>query len=153
VVTVCHDREVTITRLLVVEDQRDLGRVLKRVFCSNGYEVELATCCAEALAFDDVADCAVLDIDLPDGSGIGLASDLLAKERARCVVFYSAQADASIQNQASLLGPFVSKGSDINELLRMVQHSIQRQRALAAGSGTFPRSGTEADAEARHAHK
>jgi two-component system, OmpR family, response regulator len=132
---------VSAPRLLLVEDQVEVARALRRVFSSRGFAAEIATSCAEARALAGPWDCAVLDVDLPDGSGIDLAGELRRDGGAACVVFYSAQVDPRVQSAAEVHGPFVNKRAGSDELVEMVQWQILRAGPSAA-SGTFQRSGS-----------
>ena len=68
--------------LLVVEDDPRLSRVLQRLLSQDRYIVETAASAAEAL---EVAtsnlqlDAIILDIGLPDGSGLNVARTLRKK--------------------------------------------------------------------------
>jgi DNA-binding response OmpR family regulator len=61
-------------KILVVEDQRRLGRLLKQGLAEAGYTVQLADCCAAArdALCDTGYDAIVLDLGLPDGDGLDL---------------------------------------------------------------------------------
>jgi two-component system OmpR family response regulator len=61
-------------RLLVVEDEPELGRRLSERLRSADFAVELATCRSEAEDWPDVERMAavILDLGLPDGSGLDL---------------------------------------------------------------------------------
>jgi two-component system sensor histidine kinase HydH len=65
--------------LLIVDDNRALAENLGEILEEAGYRVRLAASCAEALA-QDVGFCvALVDVRLPDGDGIALATQF--KER------------------------------------------------------------------------
>jgi DNA-binding response OmpR family regulator len=129
---------VTPPRLLLVEDQPDLARVLQRILRSRRLSVHTSGSCREALQQQDSWDCAILDVDLPDGNGIDLGRELLDSARTLCVVFFSAQSDASVRASAEELGPFVSKTADVDDLVLAVQAEVKRARIVAAaGSGTY----------------
>lgn len=131
-------------RLLVVEDQRELARVLRRSFLGLGHSVELVVSTAGALRLKGAWDCAVLDIDLPDGSGIELATQLLQAGVTRQVVFFSAQSDPTIFLRAEALGPFVPKQAGVEELMRVVERELRTSRAASdMGSGTFSKGGED----------
>ena len=75
--------------LLLVEDEPNLGQTLRDYLRAKKYEVELATTCAEArIKFEQMAPAiAILDIGLPDGSGIELAREFRQK-RKDCVMLF-----------------------------------------------------------------
>lgn len=61
-------------RLLLVEDEPELGRRLGERLRGSGYAVDLATTYAEAESWPDIEkmEAIVLDLGLPDGDGLGL---------------------------------------------------------------------------------
>lgn len=72
-------------RILLVEDDRDLGPVLALGLRNEAYAVDLATTCAEAeelLCCNDF-DVACLDLGLPDGDGLDLVRRLGADPALR----------------------------------------------------------------------
>jgi DNA-binding response OmpR family regulator len=122
----------------LVEDQPDLARVLQRILRSRRFSVQVAGSLAETRALGECWDCAVFDVDLPDGNGIELASELLDAGRVLCVVFFSAASSPDVVLRARELGPFVSKATDVDDLVQAVQREIERARQVAAaGSGTY----------------
>lgn len=71
-----------VRRLLVVDDEPHIGLLLRLQLESRGYELVLARTLFEArgiLADADRPDAMLLDLHLPDGSGV----DLLREVRAR----------------------------------------------------------------------
>src|SRR5918997_1804976 len=65
-------------RLLIVEDEEGLASALRVGLAREGYAVDLALSVAEAtekLAYSEY-DVALLDVNLPDGDGFTLASDI-----------------------------------------------------------------------------
>jgi DNA-binding response OmpR family regulator len=72
-------------RILLVEDDRDLGPVVAMGLRNEAYAVDLATTCAEAedlLCCNDF-DVACLDLGLPDGDGLALLRRLGADPALR----------------------------------------------------------------------
>jgi two-component system, OmpR family, response regulator len=65
-------------RVLLIEDDRALGRMLTWTFEEQGALPVLARTCAEVqpMAVATPFDLALVDADLPDGDGIGLAETL-----------------------------------------------------------------------------
>ena len=67
-------------RILVVDDDRDLGELLRFALGRAGHDTILAYDMTHALAavHDEDPDAAILDVNLPDGSGFELAHRLRA---------------------------------------------------------------------------
>lgn len=67
-----HDAE-----LLIVEDDRELAENLAEAMREWGYEVHVAHTCAEARARMHAGlGAAIVDLRLPDGSGLGISSEM-----------------------------------------------------------------------------
>ena len=64
--------------LLVVEDDRRLARVLERLLDADRHVVEVATTAGDGLGLAEAGrfDALILDIGLPDGSGLDVARRL-----------------------------------------------------------------------------
>ncbi len=69
-------------------------------------------------------DVVVMDIDLPDGSGVELARELLATGKARTCVFFTASRDDQLRRDARALGPVVDKLAPMSELVRVVLENL-----------------------------
>ena len=69
--------------LLIVEDELVLARNLSKAFVRQGFEVHHATGIAEGrkIAATTPVDVALLDLRLPDGSGLDLLDALVAADR------------------------------------------------------------------------
>ena len=71
-------------RVLLVEDEDMVRKVVSRMLTSRGFEVHAAASGAEAMALFDAAelgtfDLLVTDLMMPDGGGLGVARTLTAK--------------------------------------------------------------------------
>jgi DNA-binding response OmpR family regulator len=84
----CHGRR---PRVLLVEDDRALGRMLTWTFEEHGARPLLARTCATAQTIATAArfDLALVDADLPDGDGVMLAEALRADHPAALVAICS----------------------------------------------------------------
>src|SRR5690606_11186780 len=80
-------------RVLVVDDNEELLDQLSRSLSSDGSEVLCATTVSEALQQLQTqhVDLMVLDLGLPDGSGIALCRDLRATGRALPILVLTAE--------------------------------------------------------------
>src|SRR3954466_12259138 len=113
-------------RVLLVEDDPELARTVERSLAHYGHRTVIASSVGATEELTESFDCGILDIDLPDGSGVRLAESLLDGGQVGAVVFFSASTDNEVLAEARALGIFVSKTAGVREL----------ERALAdAGSG------------------
>jgi CheY-like chemotaxis protein len=96
--------------VLLVDDSPVVRRVLARRLSTEGFDVreEASATAARALETGDLA-CAVIDIELPDGSGVDLAAELLARCATLPVAFFTASADTSAIDSGRLYGPVFVK--------------------------------------------
>lgn len=64
--------------LIMVDDDPHDRRIYGSMLCYNGYDVVLASCVADGLnaASHHRADLVLLDVGLPDGSGLEICSEL-----------------------------------------------------------------------------
>ncbi len=63
-------------RVLVIDDEENIGRSLKLILEREGYTVATGRTCAEARAWSSRVDIYLLDVRLPDGNGIDLLRQL-----------------------------------------------------------------------------
>ena len=94
----------------MVDDEPHIGLLLRPHLERLGYAVSLARTLAEARsALDDRAaplDAMLLDLHLPDGSGLALLRDLRAQPATRAfpVIVLTAEGEERILNEAEELG-------------------------------------------------
>jgi two-component system KDP operon response regulator KdpE len=123
------------SRLLIVDDEPQLVRVLLPSFVAAGYEVSSATNAGEALqavaarSFDAI----ILDLGLPDLDG----KEVIARVRARSdapIIVLSARDGEQEKIDALDLGAndFVNKPFNIGELMARVRAALRHRRPSAA---------------------
>ena len=83
---------------LVVDDEQSLAENLADALKAAGHEVIVAHTVADALAHNRRIQAAVLDVRLPDGSGLDVAHQLRARDPRIQILFISGYADA-LENQ------------------------------------------------------
>src|SRR5881275_537255 len=95
-------------RILVVDDDEPLARVMARTLRSRGFECDVALSGAEARSFFEAQDYAValLDVRLPDESGYGLLEELRATRPNIAVVMISGVDDPELGRAALDHGAF-----------------------------------------------
>ena len=78
--------------LLLVEDEVVLARNLVKLLTHEGFDVQHAATLADARQLAEAApiDVALLDLRLPDGSGLDLLDQLLAADPGRPVIMMTA---------------------------------------------------------------
>jgi DNA-binding response OmpR family regulator len=106
--------------VLVVEDDPFIGRAVTRGLSRAGHSLRSTQTCGAARELRESFDCAVLDMDLPDGKGVDLANELLSEGLARSVVFYTASSEQALLLRAEALGPIVQKTCGVEALIDTV---------------------------------
>jgi len=120
--------------VLIVEDDPAIRRAVTRALQRAGHEVVAVARCGGARGLGRAFDVAVLDLELPDGTGVDMAGELLGLGTARGVVFFSGAADPSLLVRAAQLGQVVPKGGDLGSLLQAVS-AARGEAAVARRSG------------------
>ena len=117
------------TRVLVIDDEPQILRALRINLSVRGYEVSTAATGADALrvAADHRPDVVILDLGLPDMSGI----DVLAGLRGWLtvpVIVLSARTDSSDKVEALDAGAddYVTKPFGMDELLARIRAALRR---------------------------
>lgn len=132
------------SRILVVEDDPDISRMLQLYFNNQGYEVFSAARGGDALAHCrlQLPDLIVLDIMLPDMDGYAVCRALRTTTRTSHIpIIFLTQRDERRDRIAGLeLGAddYITKPFDLEELRLRVQNSIRAHQRLNL---TDPRTG------------
>jgi two-component system, OmpR family, alkaline phosphatase synthesis response regulator PhoP len=121
--------------VLLVEDEPNLGQTLRDYLRSKKFEVELASNFKEAEeTFDRLRPAiAILDIGLPDGSGIDLARLFRLKRKDCVLLFCTALNDPTLRVEGLELGAedYITKPFQLRELtLRLDRILKARQISL-----------------------
>ncbi len=134
-------------RLLVVEDDIDIGNMLKIYFSGLGFDVDVAVRGSDALERTKqvLPHLIVLDIMLPDIDGYEVCRNLRTSMRTSHipVIFLTQKDERSDKLQGLELGAddYITKPFDIEELKLRVQGAIRRSERESL---TDPRSGLPA---------
>jgi CheY-like chemotaxis protein len=106
-------------RILVVDDERSFGRVIRGLLGHLDLEVDVAGSCAEArdLALRHPYRLLVVDLALPDGDGLALLAEL----RTRLAIYSGAGEDElAAARQAGVADAVVGKGPTVDALEAVV---------------------------------
>ena len=121
------------SRVLCIDDEQQMVRLLSRLLESWGYEYDTADTVATARArLAERAYALVLcDVNLPDGSGIEMLRELAGDQPRIATVMVTGRDDPALAQTAFELGAYgyVIKPFDANELRINVVNAIRR-RAL-----------------------
>ena len=123
------------TRILVVDDEEQIRRALKSILSTRGYVLEMAATGEEALlkAIDAPPDLVILDLALPDRSGIDVCRELRTWMSAPILVL-SVRANESDKIEALDEGAddYLTKPFSAGELLARIRALLRRAAALTS---------------------
>ena len=129
---------VPVMHLLVVEDDPRLGRLLRRLLEEDRHVVELATDVRSALELATEIggiEAIVLDIGLPDGSGLDVARDLRAKGSTVPILILTAR-DTVVDRVTGLdagADDYLVKPFALEELLARLRALLRRRSGSEHG--------------------
>lgn len=123
-------------RLLVLEDEKNVGSTLVERLQREGFDVTWSTTCEDAKLqiSQRKFDLALLDVGLPDGSGFEVAQSVRNRNRSTAIIFLTAFGNPEDRVKGLELGAedYVVKPFHLKELLLRVQNGLKRARYLAA---------------------
>jgi two-component system alkaline phosphatase synthesis response regulator PhoP len=123
-------------RILLVEDEPNLGSTLSERLAAEGFEVSWETTREAALERlrGRRFDLAVLDVGLPDGNGFQVAETLKREHRGTAVLFLTAQGSPEDRVRGLELGAedYVVKPFHYKELLLRIRNGLRRARFVAS---------------------
>ncbi len=118
-------------RLLIVDDEQALAKLMERTLRSRGFESDVAFNAAEARRLFEASDyaLALLDVRLPDESGYGLLEELRARRPDTAVVMISGVDDPELGRAAIDHGAYayMVKPVGATQLYLTVVNNLQRR--------------------------
>ncbi len=126
------------SKILVVDDESDIRRLLQEILTEEGYEVEVAADAGQARAARarQVPDLVLLDIWMPDTDGITLLREWSDEASDGCpVVMMSGHGTVETAVEATRLGAFdfVEKPLSLAKLLRTVERALDDRARRPSG--------------------
>ena len=119
--------------IVIVDDDADLRASLGRLLTSLGLETRLYASIPEFLGapLPDGPTCLVLDVRLPERSGLDLQRELAAANSELPIIFITGHADVPMSVQAMKLGAieFLTKPFRDQDLLDAIQAGLARDTA------------------------
>jgi len=129
------------TRLLLVEDERNVAETLTERLRAEGFQVKRADSVATAkrVIGESEVELALLDVGLPDGNGFELARVLREHAPRTAIVFLTAHASAEDRIRGLELGAddYVGKPFNFRELLLRIHNCLKRAQDLARVPGNI----------------
>jgi DNA-binding response OmpR family regulator len=125
----------TKANILLVEDDKNLGFVIKDFLYESGYKVELAENGQAAISmFDSVAfDLILLDVMLPIKDGFTVAEEIRRKDTHMPIIFLTARALKEDKIRGFRIGAddYISKPFSTEELLLRIEAVLRRTKGGA----------------------
>lgn len=115
-------------RILIVDDEENIGRSLRLILEREGYTVSLAATLAEARAWGNRADAFLLDVRLPDGSGIDLLRWLKQNDTHAPIIMISGHGTIADAVEATRAGAFdfLEKPLSRDKVLLSLKHALEQ---------------------------
>ena len=122
------------TKILLVEDNLHILKINSEMLRLRGYEVyqaETAARCREVLSWHPV-DIGVLDIMLPDGSGLELCREIKEKYHIPVILLTALGENRDVvEGLGAGADDYLSKPYDLEVLAARIQAQLRRQRDLS----------------------
>lgn len=119
-------------QVLIIEDEKELAKSIVQYLSEENYLCEVASSFKEALhkitMFD--YDCILLDITLPDGSGLKILEELARQHKQDGVIIISAKNSVDDKIEGLQLGAddYLTKPFHLSELTARIYSLIRRKR-------------------------
>jgi CheY-like chemotaxis protein len=130
-------------RVLVVDDQQSMRRVLELSLSAHGYEVDGAATGASALerARQRTPDLIVLDLGLPDMDGLEVIAGVRAFSAVPILVISARDAEtAAARARAAGADDYLTKPFEIGQLVGRVRAALPSAAARMRGQRARPRN-------------
>jgi DNA-binding response OmpR family regulator len=123
------------TKILYVEDELFLGKIVKESLESRNFEVMMESDGAKATALFQQfnPDICVLDIMLPNKDGFEIADEIRALDSAVPIIFLSAktQTEDVVKGFSAGANDYIRKPFSMEELIVRIQHLLRNNLAAA----------------------
>lgn len=123
---------MSIAKVLIIEDEKDVRELLKRVLTLEGFTVSEAVNCKTALqALDrETPDLILCDVKLPDGHGVDFIPQLKVKSPHTEIIILTAYGNIPDSVQAIKSGAFdyITKVDDNDRILPLLYRALEKQK-------------------------
>lgn len=119
-------------RLLIIEDEENLARSLKKVLQTEGYAVDIALTGDDGyeMAFGEEYDLIILDLGLPGMDGLKIIEELRKEKNSTPVIMLTARDTTEDKVKGLRFGAddYLVKPFEFDELLARIQALLRRPR-------------------------
>jgi len=115
-------------RILILDDEPNIGSSLRLILEREGYAVTVTRAVAEAKALADRADALLVDVRLPDGSGIDLLRHLRDRDHPAPAIMISGHATIADAVEATRAGAFdfLEKPLSRDKVLLSIKNALEQ---------------------------
>ncbi|MDA8442323.1 MAG: response regulator [Peptococcaceae bacterium] len=117
-----------VEKILVVDDQMGVRRLLYEAFKEEGYEVEMAASGLEAIETvkKSIPSIILMDMKMPGMNGLEALKEIKKLDQEIAVIMMTAYGELEIVAQAMKLGvkEYITKPFDLNELKQLVKRIL-----------------------------
>ena len=120
--------EEIVKRILVVDDEQNIGRTLKLILEREGYAVSTCALSAKPERWSHRVDAYMLDVRLPDGSGIDLLRELRQRDLDAPAIMISGHGTISDAVEATRAGAydFLEKPLSRDRVLLALKNALEQ---------------------------
>jgi two-component system nitrogen regulation response regulator NtrX len=120
--------EHTVKKILIVDDEQNIGRTLKMILEREGYSVSTCAGVGEARAWPYRVDAYLLDVKLPDGSGIDLLRELRQRDVDAPAIMISGHGTIADAVEATRAGAydFLEKPLSRDRVLLALKNAVEQ---------------------------
>jgi two-component system nitrogen regulation response regulator NtrX len=119
-----------VKRVLIVDDEENIGRSLRLILEREGYAVSTCGSVGQAKAFSQRPDVYLIDVRLPDGSGIDLVRWLRSNDVAAPALMISGHGTIAEAVEATRAGAFdfLEKPLSRDKVLLSLRHALEHSK-------------------------
>ncbi|WP_116788671.1 sigma-54-dependent transcriptional regulator [Flavobacterium psychrotrophum] len=117
-------------KILIIDDEEKLRNLTARIIRLEGFEVEEAADCKSGLKKVEKGefDVVLCDVRLPDGNGVDLVPEIIARSPGTEVILITAYGNIPDGVQAIKNGAFnyIVKGDENNKIIPLIHNAIEK---------------------------
>ncbi|MFZ8934582.1 MAG: response regulator transcription factor [Bacteriovoracaceae bacterium] len=120
------------TKILLVEDDENLGRSLKSYLEDEGFTIDLVTTLEQAKKDTKSFDMIILDWMLPDGQGLDFLREIRAQKITSPVIMLTARADLvdKILGLETGASDYMTKPFEPRELVARIRVQLRNKKSM-----------------------